>query len=128
MDIFSVIIATTLFFAINPLIGLLVYMLPSILAALLLKDSIVIILLLNLIVGWFLPAWLVLFIWAILAKSKLMASLFYVSDKVAPQREIKDRCCQYCVCFFPKEKKVCPRCGREQNPSDENSVEPTRQS
>ncbi len=107
MEILSYLIVVTIFFAMNPLIGILFYIIPTLIALIFGKKNTLIIVLFNMIMGWFLPAWILLLLWAIFSEKKHTTE-YQVNYKVS------ERSCQYCARFFPKEENRCPHCGKEQ--------------
>lgn len=68
MELLSYLIVATLFFAINPLTGILFYFFPSFIAVILRKKNAPIIILFNIVMGWFLPTWIIIFLWSILGE------------------------------------------------------------
>lgn len=89
------------------MIGILFYITPSIIALIFGKKNTIIIILLNLVMGWFLPAWVILLIWAVIAEYRQVTE--YSADY-----NVNERSCQFCTKFFPKNEDICPHCGRKQ--------------
>lgn len=87
MEILSYLIVTTIFFAINPLVGILYYLFPSLIAVILRKRNALIIILFNIIMGWFLPTWIIIFLWSILGE-KSVPGLEATDSKVLNTKKI----------------------------------------
>ncbi|MCJ3066443.1 superinfection immunity protein [Klebsiella pneumoniae] len=71
MEVLSYLFVATLFFAINPVVGILFYFFPSLIAVILRKRNALIIILFNIVMGWFLPTWIIIFLWSILGEKSV---------------------------------------------------------
>ncbi|MBL5914871.1 superinfection immunity protein [Enterobacter asburiae] len=111
MELFAYLFAIGVFLVSNPTIGLFAYILPLFFAALLRKQNLAPILLFNILLGWFLPIWIALLLWAILGKqrNKKKTEVYYNHN---------EKPCHFCLKFFSKELGACPHCKKEQRVTD----------
>ena len=111
MELFAYIFAIGVFLVANPIIGLFVYILPLLLAALLRKQNLVAILLFTILFGWFLPIWIALLLWAILGEERdEKETEVYYNHNEKP--------CHFCAKMFSKELESCPHCKKQQRVTD----------
>ncbi|HEO9810840.1 TPA: superinfection immunity protein [Klebsiella variicola] len=111
MELLGYLFVIGVFLIANPILGLIVYLIPAILAALLRKTNTFPIIVLDILFGWFLPVWIALLLWSVFGKMREGSNY-----KVGYER--KDKICQFCPKFFPMELTSCPHCGKEQRTID----------
>lgn len=111
MEFFGYLFVVVIWMMAHPLAGVLVYLLPVIFALILKKQSTLPIVILTILLGWFFPAWILFLLWSVFGETKSGDTSYGADDR-------KDRLCQFCTTFFPKEQTICPKCGKEQREID----------
>lgn len=107
MEVFGYLFLIAIWMIANPLAGIVMYLLPVIFALILRKKNALPIVILTILLGWFFPAWILFFLWSIFGERNNSSS--------TANWKTKDRPCQFCSKFFPKELDTCPHCGKKQH-------------
>jgi hypothetical protein len=108
LEAFAYLFVIVIWIMANPLVGLLIYFLPLIIALIFSKRNAMPIVILNILLGWFTPLWLILFVWGIFGEKKRMI------EGKEESLDMSNKSCQYCAKLFPKTLERCPHCGKDQ--------------